>query len=84
MTWLTWIWWVIKYAPAVISAVRAIIKAIQGIKDASDRESATIQFNQAMTDVKERGDFSGLERMKDRCGLRCRVEEHRSGQSKES
>jgi phage shock protein A len=85
MTWLTWIWWVIRYAPTIIATIRAIIKAIESIKDEKAKASAQAQFDRAMTDIKDRGDFSELERMKDRCGLRCRIEERRNnGKPKET
>jgi hypothetical protein len=84
MGWLTWIFWVIRYAPTIIGIIRAIIKAIDAIKDEKEKAKAVAEFDAAMTAVKEKGDFSELERMKDRCGLRCRIEERRRGKPKEA
>lgn len=75
---IAWLWWVFRYAPTIISVVVALYKMIREIKDPKEQGLAIAQFDHAMDAVKNKGDFSELERMKDKCGLRCRIEQRRA------
>jgi hypothetical protein len=72
------IFFVIRWLPTAISVITAIIKAIHEIKDPAEKAAAVSELSDAVKKAKETGDLRPIEEMKDRCGLRCRIDRRRA------
>ncbi len=65
---------VVRWLPTAISVVMAILKAIKEMKNPKEQAIAYNELQMAMEEAKASGDLRPLEQMKDRCGIRCRIE----------
>lgn len=69
---------VIRWLPTAISVITAILKAIREMKDPKEQALAYNELWHAVETAKVTGDLRPIEAMKDRCGLRCRIDKRRA------
>ena len=71
---------VIQWVPVAIQVVTSIVKAIRELKDPREQAIAYNELWHAVKQAEASGDVGGIEAMKDRCGLRAKINRKRAEQ----